>query len=166
MLSCPALTAEKRSLMEQHIGYRHEVAWWSNEANRDKAKSFRISDYKPTEATPVPGMMVCQRNQPHNPYAHGVATLMGMEVDAYFDLGGIRILINDDKYHDITVAVERGLLPNTKLLTLEELGFSSKGVPVDLACSTNGGSSVVWIKRWVRTNIAITTKTGLQHVLT
>ena len=51
---------------------------------------------------------------PQNPYAHGVAKLMGMKVDAYFDLGGIKILINDDNYNDIQAKMQAGLIPDTR----------------------------------------------------
>ena len=91
---------------------------------------------------------------------------MGIEVDAYFDLGGIKILISDDKYDDIRKKMNDGLLPDTYPVTLHEMGYTERGVPVDLACSSNGTSSVVWIKRWLRTTIAITTRTGRVHVLT
>ena len=175
MIVCPAITSEKRKLMEKHIGYRHGVHWWSVETNRAKAKAFKIADYKgketetnPTSTSAVPGMMMISKLHatPTNPYAHGVAKLMGFEVDAYFDLGGIKILLNDDRYDEICRKMKSGLLPDTEMVALHDMGYTSRGVPVDLACSTNEGSSVVWIKRWVRTTIAITTKTGRMHLLT
>ena len=182
VLMCPALTEAKRAAMEKHIGYRHSIQWWSVEENRNKAKAFRITDHAnpvaapapaPTPASapaPEPGLMMRQHGQPNSPYAHGVATLMGLEVDAYFDLGGIRILLSDDNYVGIEQAVRNGKLPNTELITPAELGYSDKGIPIDVACSTRGQgghqSSIVWIKRWVRTNISIVTKTGMQHLLT
>lgn len=116
----------------------------------------------------MPSMMSISKPHatPTNPYAHGVANLMGISVDAYFDLGGIKILINDDHYDEICGKMRNGLLPDTEMVTLHEMGFTNRGVPVDLACSTNEGSSVVWIKRWVRTTIAINTKAGRMHILT
>ena len=113
-------------------------------------------------------LMTCQRNQPNNPYAHGVATLLGMKVDAYFDLGGIRILLNDDNYQPILQAINEGRLKDTCVVTPSELGFGARGIPIDVACvgEGQGESSIVWIKKWMRTTISITTRTGMQHVLT
>ena len=170
VLACPELTETKRREMERQIGYRHTEAWWINEGNRAKVEEFKTTscnaDDQPKQQTPSPAMMSAGCMQPKNPYAHGVATVLGMRVDAYFDLGGIRILLNDDGYEGIVKAIQNGFLPGTEMVTLEEMGYGRKGVPVDLACSTNEGSSVVWIKRWVRTTIEINTVAGRVHVLT
>ena len=77
---------------------------------------------------------------------------MGMQVDAYFDPGGIRILLSDERYEDIERDIRAGKLPDSRLLPLTELGYDNRGVPIDLACSADGGSSIVWIKRYVRTS--------------
>ena len=67
-----------------------------------------MADHKAPASMPAPGMMIRHSGLPDNPYAHGVATLMGIEVDAYFEPGGIRMLLNDDRYHSIVQAIEKG----------------------------------------------------------
>ena len=37
------------------------------------------------------------------------------------------------------------------------------GIPLDLTCSTSGGSSIYWCKRWIQTPVVIRTKTGRVH---
>lgn len=122
---------------------------------------FRIADYK----APEPGMTSCSKVKTNNPYAHDIAELMGMKVEAYFDLGGIRILLSDERYKNIERDVQVGKLPNTRFLSLTELGYDSHGVQIDLACITDDGSSIVWIKRWVTTSITIETNSGVVHVM-
>ena len=46
VLACPGVNEERRKLMEQHLGYRHELSWWKVKENRDKAKAFRLSKYR------------------------------------------------------------------------------------------------------------------------
>ena len=40
---------------------------------------------------------------------------MGIKVDVYFDLGGIRILLSEEKYADTKRDVQAVKLPDTKL---------------------------------------------------
>ena len=46
VLSCPMITARRKQLMEEHIGYRHTLTWWRQPANQERGRAFRISDYE------------------------------------------------------------------------------------------------------------------------
>ena len=131
--------------------------------NREKAKAFRLSKYR---ADPAHASIKYELGDTSVSYAHGRATVCGRVVDAYFDLGGVHILMSDDDYEAICKEVRGGQLPDTRTLTMAEVGCGPRGVPVDLACSTNGGSSIVWVNRWIKTTVRIVTKTGRTHVLT
>ena len=38
VLACTELTQERRQVMEQHIGYRHDINWWKKEAQTTVTK--------------------------------------------------------------------------------------------------------------------------------
>ena len=42
-----------------------------------------------------------------------------------------------------------------------ELGFTSRGIPIDMAAASDSGSSVVWVRRWARLTITLLTSNGI-----
>ena len=100
-------------------------------------------------------------------YAHGKASIGPIQRPVYFDLGGEYDLIDDMHYDEIIKSIKNGDMRGAEIITPEELGHSSRGVPVDLACSTSAsGSSIAWITRWVRVTVEVTTKAGRKFILT
>ena len=97
---------------------------------------------------------------------HGVATFAGVTRNAYYDLGGYYILADDEDWGEICERVSAGLDTVTRIIPhMEIAGSTENGVPVDVAVSSSGGSSVCYIRKWVRTTVEITTHHGMNHIL-
>ena len=85
----------------------------------------------------------------------------------YFDLGGEYDLMDDHSYESKVVDIRVGRITHAKVITPVNLGFTCKGVPIDVASVTgDGATSVVYIMRWIQTPIEITTKNGRNITLT
>ena len=174
VMACPKLSTEKRTMMEKHIGYRHELSWWYNPKSRQQAKNFNIADYKPapqymqtagniTSSNTVDTTLTMTLPQtPPTPAGglHGFAWICNERRSVYFDLGGQHNLVDDAFYQQMCGRIHQGIDIQTKIILPHELGHSQRGVPVDLACSTTEGSSIVWIQRWIRTTLLIHSNNG------
>ena len=100
-------------------------------------------------------------------YAHGKANIGPIQRPVYFDLGGEYDLLDDLHYDEIIKCIEDGDVRGAEVITPEQLGHSARGVSVDLACSTStSGSSIAWVKRWIRITVEVTTKAGRKFILT
>ena len=99
-------------------------------------------------------------------YTHGVAYIGRVVRRMYFDLGGIFNLLDDACYDELVQAIVAGEL-EARLLTPEDLGYTSRGVPIDVAAATeSGGSSIIRVKRWMRITLRVRTDTGRYLTLT
>ena len=97
---------------------------------------------------------------------HGYAQIGPMCRRVYFDLGGVYDLMDDTHFDILKNEIQAGNVVGAKILTPREMGFSDKGVPVDLACATDdGSSSVTWIKRWISITVRVMTDTGRMFTL-
>ena len=82
--------------MEEHIGYRHSLAWWRNPQNQNRAKAFRQSQVAKSSAPAR-----AQRPESISPYLHGTAQLLGRQRGLYFDLGSVYTIMDDTDYESI-----------------------------------------------------------------
>ena len=48
---------------------------------------------------------------------------------------------------------------------LSDVQLMERGVPMDLACGTDGKSSLYFAKRWVQTNVSIRTNSGRLRII-
>jgi len=160
VLRCPHLTEENiKKLSDKHEDYEHRYRWWNGIQNILQARKEIFGEVKPQH--------IQRCNKTTCSYAHGIAMRGSIERPAYFDLGGEYDLMDDIHYDEIKQAIESGEMDNAKIISPQELGYAKRGVPVDLACSTsNQNSSIVWIDRWIRATIKVTTTSGRKFVLT
>ena len=153
VLRCPQLTEERKADMISKIQYQHVHSWWHYVNNIAKAKNY-IDSVAPSQKALQPAGST-------QASTHGDAQIGPLCRRVYFDLGGEYDLIDDQHYELLKNEIQAGNVVGAKLLTPQELGFSCKGVPVDLACaSENGASSVSWIKKWIRITVRVMTDTG------
>ena len=81
-------------------------------------------------------------------------------------MGGEYDLVDDSQFDELVRDIRQGKVKHAKIISPTELGYSSKGVPVDLACTPNKrGSSIVWIDRWIRMSVQVTTNSGRNFIL-
>ena len=93
--------------------------------------------------------------------------------------------MDDTEYEDIVSDIRAGKIRGRELRVSEVYdlmmdcnplappkpeGFSDsqlteRGVPMDLACSTNGKSSLYFAKRWVQANVSIRTNSGRLRIV-
>ena len=99
-------------------------------------------------------------------YIHGEATIGPLRRPVYFDLGGVFDLIDDTDYDRMANMVQRGDIPGASLITPTDLRYTERGVPIDVACTVGGSSSVYWVRRWMCITVKVDTKVGRQLTLT
>ena len=98
---------------------------------------------------------------PKRTYSHGHAWLCGHKRRVYFDLGGVYDVMDDHGYASMAEAITTGRIRGASLVTPQELGHTSRGVPVDVACATGSGTtSIAYIRRWARFPVRIETDSG------
>ena len=158
VLDCEHLTEKNVKTLEEKHEYDHGWTWWKDPKNILNARKAIFDDVKPQHSQ-VAG------NASSPKHAHGIANIGPLERPAYFDLGGEYDLMDDMGYDDLVSGIKDGTISNAKIISPVELGHTSRGVPVDLACSTDGGSSIVWINRWIRITITVSTTSGRKFVL-
>ena len=146
--------------MTEAFGYADMFSWWHNVNNIARALAYikQAEQPKPQNAQ--------RKLTGRNDYAHGNALVGHIKRRVYFDLGGEYDLIDDTQFEEIQQAIQQGRMPGASMVTPEQLGFSSKGVPIDVACTTSAeGSSVTWIKRWMKATVRLTTDSGRTFTL-
>ena len=157
-MACEHLTQDKIDKLTASNKYRHMHRWWSGAANVMAARKLIFGDIKPQYMQSGSGVYK---------YAHGKANIGPIQRPVYFDLGGEYDLLDDLHYDEIIKCIEDGDVRGAEVITPEQLGHSARGVPVDLACSTStSGSSIAWVKRWIRIIVEVTTKAGRKFILT
>ena len=158
VLECEHLSQEKIDKLTESCEYENIFRWWSGAANIIKARKCIFGDAKPQHM---------QSSSATYKYAHGKANVGPIQRPVYFDLGGEYDLLDDLQYDEIIDAIRKGEAKGAEVITPEQLGHSARGVPVDLACSTStNGSSIAWVKRWIRITVEVTTKAGRKFILT
>ena len=158
VLNCEHLTEDAIAKLKAEHKYEHSFRFWKGAANILAARKTVFGKIKPQHMQNGSGMYK---------YAHGKASIGPIQRPVYFDLGGEYDLIDDMHYDEIIKCIKDGDMRGAEIITPEELGHSSRGVPVDLACSTSAsGSSIAWITRWVRVTVEVTTKAGRKFILT
>ena len=80
-------------------------------------------------------------------YTHGVVDIGAVRRRMYFDLGGVYDLIDDECYEELRQGIQTGAIPHARILTLAEMGYTERGVPIDVAAANTGAASIVWVKR-------------------
>ena len=151
MLVCERLTDAVRKNLERDIGYRHTIAWWNARGNRQK-----VSEHSVRHQWMQRGMFPKGHDKPAGTY-HGAAQIALTCRYIYFDLGGEYNIMDINGYENILQDILSGKDNVTNIITPQELGFSKRGVPIDMAGGTSNQSSIAWIKHWIRTNITVTT---------
>ena len=163
VLQCAHLTQEIIADMKKDIGYTDTFKFWHNVNNIAKARNY-LAERKGERAVAPQN---AQRAMNVKANTHGVATFGDHGRPIYFDLGGTYDLMDDYDYERIEQDIIQGKIPHAELLNPVQLGFTSRGVPVDVACSTDTGTtSIVWIKRWIRVTLQVTTHRGRNITLT
>ena len=85
----------------------------------------------------------------------------------YIDLGGEYDLMDDREYDLLKEAVVTGEIPGASAVSLNEMGFGDRRVPIDVACSNaSDGSFIVRVKKCLRMTIHVTTDSGRRFALT
>ena len=158
VLRCPQITEERKTEMVDKLGYEHAYSWWHYVNNIAKARNYIQSIAAPQR--------VQKLARSAEDSTHGDARIGPLNRRVYFDLGGEYDLIDDKHYEMLREEIQAGNIRGAKLLKPQELGFSHRGVPIDLACATGSGeSSVSWIKDWMQITVRITTDSGRRFIL-
>ena len=165
---CDKLNAERRRELTTHLAFDGSTLWWSNRDNRDRAQQYATAHQWATMARPAPPgandladslcCHPCPMPEPRVAY-HGTVQLLNQERHIYFDLGGDYNLADEPLYDAaVSLAGEEG--NGVALVTLAELGYTERGIPIDMAGGASGGSSLVWVTKWARLVLDIHTALG------
>ena len=159
ILQCPLLTAEKKAAMKEHIDYEHTFQYWLNVNNIAKVKNFLGKGAQPQNMQ--------EHTQLDESCTHGVAWIGPLHRRVYFDLGGTFDLIDDDDYVELARQIREGRIPHAQLISPMDIGYTRRGVPIDVAAGTGRDTaSVIYVQRWVRITVDITTNSGRKLKLT
>ena len=159
ILQCPLLTAEKKAAMKEHIDYEHTFQYWLNVNNIAKVKNFLGKGAQPQNMQ--------EHTQLDESCTHGVAWIGPLHRRVYFDLGGTFDLIDDDDYVELARQIREGRIPHAQLISPMDIGYTRRGVPIDVAAGTGRNTaSVIYVQRWVRITVDITTNSGRKLKLT
>ena len=160
---CPKLTPERRQELKDKLGLRNDSLWWASPGNRQKAKDYAASHQWANRAGTAAPVNTSMSTVAATPY-HGVAEFVGITRPVYFDLGGVYNLADAEAYTHVCAAAA----VNTNAATLvspTDLGFSERGVPIDMAGASGTGSSLVWVQKWGRLTIHVCTRNGRRITL-
>ena len=140
--------------MKQEIGYQHTFQFWHNVNNVAKVNNYLRDKALPQDMQKTPSGLDAQ-------YTHGIAEIGPFTRQAYFDLGGYFNLMDDANYVLLTQLIREGRIPHAQLLTPADLGYSSKGVPIDVAAAAGQTqTSVIYVNKWIAINITVRAKSG------
>ena len=151
-LKCKHITLQKKKEMIEKIGYNDTARWWFNVNNIAKAQRF---------LKVIPAKQLAMRESTEDgATGHGVAWIAGIMRRVYFDLGGEFNLLDRLALRQLCLELAKGHYA-IKRITPEEMGYTSKGVPIDVACATGAEkASVVWVTEWYVVTITIITDEG------
>ena len=126
--------------MKEQIGYEHTFQYYYNVNNVAKVKNYVAAGAAPQSM---------QANaQLDERYTHGIATIGPITRPMYFDLGGIFDLMDDAEYEQIVQLILAGELPGARIPTPTDLGYTERGVPIDLASASGDGSHRLRSSMW------------------
>ena len=138
ILQCPELTPARQTAMGKLFGYMHEFNYFHNINNLASVKNYLSENPQPTQP---PKLQAAQRAANFN-FTHGKGQVGPVIREIYFDLGGFYNLIDDSCWEVLKEMIATGKLKGARIVTPEEMGYSRKGVPVDVA-ATEGGTTIV-----------------------
>ena len=160
VLQCKHITEKVKARMKKEIGYTDDYAFWHNVNNIAKARRLIFN-------TVVPQYAITDERMPHDERTYGTATIGPIERDIYFDLGGVHDLMDLDAYDEIVELIDSGDMAKAKIINPIDMGYSKRGVPIDVAAATDeDGTSVLWIQKWIRLTANVRTHAGRRIELT
>ena len=126
VMACPKLTEPRKTELTQRLGYTHDLTWWSDPTNRNKAKQHSVTHQWMQRSMQENNDKKTSSINRNNPY-HGKATIGNVTIPIFFDLGGQWNLASDSFYDKLT-NIKEGEGKGPTCVTPSELGYSDQGV--------------------------------------
>ena len=161
---CPKLNGERRKELAEKVNMTEDPLWWTVLANRRKAQDYALAHQwaaRKASGPPHNGSdhsAAARASSLMGPNHHGWAELVGECRSLYFDLGGEFNLVDEALFEQ---ARRNAQLSTSRTTIISPTTFEDpRGIPIDMAASSQANSSVIWVRKWALMDLVLHTRHG------